>query len=157
MWMERLIDDMPSTIIDDMPDIVPTDEIVYDDVLNDIPNVDLTNRYELPPRSTRGIPSKRYDPDFEAQKSRYPVQKVSEENMSQTAIAFTASLYSSNIPKTTKEALNDERWRQAMEDEYSALQKNETWEKCVLPKGKKKVGCRWVSSIKYKDDGSVER
>ena len=50
--------------------------------------------------------------------------------MSQTAIAFTASLYSVDIPKTSKEPLNDERWRQAMEDEYSVLQKWQMGEMC---------------------------
>ena len=44
-----------------------------------------------------------------------------------------------------------------MENEYVALEKNQTWEKCVLPKGKKKVGCRWVFSIKHRADGTIER
>ena len=44
-----------------------------------------------------------------------------------------------------------------MQVEYMALQRNDTWEKCVLPKGKKKVGCRWVFSIKYQADGTIER
>ena len=38
-----------------------------------------------------------------------------------------------------------------------ALKKNETWERCPLPKGKKTVGCRWVFSIKNHADGSIER
>ena len=38
-----------------------------------------------------------------------------------------------------------------------ALDKNETWEKCDLSKGKKTVGCRWVYSIKYLADGTIER
>ena len=44
-----------------------------------------------------------------------------------------------------------------MEEEYAALQKNATWEKCILPKGKKKVGCGWVYSIKYQADGTIDR
>uniref|UniRef100_A0A803M0T0 Retroviral polymerase SH3-like domain-containing protein n=1 Tax=Chenopodium quinoa TaxID=63459 RepID=A0A803M0T0_CHEQI len=50
----------------------------------------------------------------------------SNENLSSTAIAFTASLYSTDIPKTVEDALGNEKWRQAMEDEYLALQKNKT-------------------------------
>ena len=38
-----------------------------------------------------------------------------------------------------------------------ALLKNETRKKCVLPKGKKKVECTWVFSIKYQADGTEER
>ncbi|XP_021991157.1 uncharacterized mitochondrial protein AtMg00820-like [Helianthus annuus] len=44
-----------------------------------------------------------------------------------------------------------------METEMHALMKNNTWEKCILPKGKKMVGYRWVYSIKYKLDGSIGR
>nr|GFB63307.1 putative copia-type protein [Tanacetum cinerariifolium] len=35
--------------------------------------------------------------------------------------------------------------------------RNETWDKCILPQGKKPVGCRWIFTIKYKPDGIVER
>ncbi|KAM1862094.1 hypothetical protein ACFX14_002598 [Malus domestica] len=38
-----------------------------------------------------------------------------------------------------------------------ALHKNDTWEIMKLPKGKKPVGCRWVFTVKYKADGSVDR
>ncbi|XP_021985582.1 uncharacterized mitochondrial protein AtMg00820-like [Helianthus annuus] len=44
-----------------------------------------------------------------------------------------------------------------METEMHALMKNNTWEKCSLPKGKKIVGCRWEYSIKCKPDGSIGR
>jgi hypothetical protein len=44
-----------------------------------------------------------------------------------------------------------------MEDEIAALDKNNTWEKCVLHEGKKIVGCMWVFSIKYHADGTIER
>ena len=37
------------------------------------------------------------------------------------------------------------------------LKKNNTWEVTDLPKGKSLVGCKWVFTIKYKFDGSVER
>ena len=44
-----------------------------------------------------------------------------------------------------------------MEEEISALEKNETWKKCDLQKGKKTVGCMWLYSIKYLVDGTIER
>ena len=44
-----------------------------------------------------------------------------------------------------------------MEDEITALMKNDTWEKCVIPEGKKAVGCKWLFSIKYHADGFIER
>ena len=44
-----------------------------------------------------------------------------------------------------------------MEEEISTLDKNETWEKCEIPKGKRTVGCKWVYTIKYLADGTIER
>ena len=43
------IDDMPS-----MPGTMPTDEISFDDVLSDLLNVEIYNKYELPQRITQG-------------------------------------------------------------------------------------------------------
>ena len=39
------------------------------DDINDISTVETPCRYELPLRSTRGIPLRRYDPEYEAQRS----------------------------------------------------------------------------------------
>jgi hypothetical protein len=49
-----------------------------------------------------------------------------------------------------QEALDDSRWRETMNEEMKALQKNSTWEVVDLLKGKIHVGCRWVFTIKYK-------
>ncbi|KAH9307124.1 hypothetical protein KI387_043796 [Taxus chinensis] len=45
----------------------------------------------------------------------------------------------------------------AMQDEYSSLVKNNTWELVPLPKGKKLVRCKWVYKTKYEADGLVEK
>ncbi|CAL2270416.1 unnamed protein product [Prunus armeniaca] len=48
------------------------------------------------------------------------------------------------------EALEDPKWKEAMNEEMRALQKNVTWEIVPLPHGKKTVGCncetqsRWI-------------
>ena len=44
-----------------------------------------------------------------------------------------------------------------MDEEITALQKNETWKRCTLPNDKKTVGCKWVFSVKYHADGTIER
>uniref|UniRef100_A0A803QI12 Uncharacterized protein n=1 Tax=Cannabis sativa TaxID=3483 RepID=A0A803QI12_CANSA len=44
-----------------------------------------------------------------------------------------------------------------MKNEISALMKNNTWTITILPPGKRSVGCKWVFTVKYKADGSVER
>ena len=41
-------------------------------------------------------------------------------------------------------------------EEIRALEKNGTWEVMNLPRGKKPMGCKWVFTMKYKADGTVE-
>ncbi|RVW70134.1 Retrovirus-related Pol polyprotein from transposon TNT 1-94 [Vitis vinifera] len=61
------------------------------------------------------------------------------------------------IPNSVQEALADPRWKAAMNEEMKSLQKNETWELVECPPRKKPVGCRWIYTVKYKADGSIER
>jgi len=44
-----------------------------------------------------------------------------------------------------------------MDAEMEALEQNSTWDLVTLPNGKKIVGCKWVYTIKYRVDGSIER
>ncbi|KAA0062423.1 putative mitochondrial protein [Cucumis melo var. makuwa] len=48
-------------------------------------------------------------------------------------------------------------WKNAVMEEMKALEKNRTWKICALPKGHKTVGCKWVFSLKYKVDGTLDR
>lgn len=114
-------------------------------------------RYELPPRTNRGVPPKRYSPEKEARRSRYPMANIAKGNISPEVQNFTTSLYSEEIPTSIEQALESRNWREEMETEMDALNKNHTWEKCILPQGKKTVGCRWVFTIKHKPDGTIDR
>ncbi|KAA0048512.1 Retrovirus-related Pol polyprotein from transposon 297 family [Cucumis melo var. makuwa] len=71
--------------------------------------------------------------------------------------AFTASLDSTIIPKNIYTALECPEWKNAVMEEMKALEKNRTWEICALPKGHKTVGCKWVFSLKYKADDTLDR
>lgn len=107
-----------------------TPESPTNDTNNNMPSEDanIPKRYELPPRSTRGVPPKRYDPEFESQRSRYPIEPTDRESLSHSTVAFNTSLYSNTLPRTTEEAHRDLKWKKAMEEEIMALKKNETWE-----------------------------
>ena len=72
--------------------------------------------------------------------------------------AFTTHLSSNSVPKNVQEALSDPRGKEAINEEMKTLCKSETWDIIDLPKEKKKsVGCKWVFTIKYKVDASIER
>ena len=59
-------------------------------------------------------------------------------------------------PNTYLQASKDTLWRKAMDDEYNALLRNQTWE-LVAPTSRKPIGCKWVFRIKRKPDGSVDK
>ncbi|KAI5339394.1 hypothetical protein L3X38_018666 [Prunus dulcis] len=44
-----------------------------------------------------------------------------------------------------------------MNIEMEVLQKNNTWDIVNLPKGTKLVECRWVFTVKYNANGTVDR
>ena len=56
--------------------------------------------------------------------------------------SFLSAIDSIRIPTSVQETLKDENWIQAMNEEMSALERNETWEIVERQKDKKEVGCR---------------
>ncbi|KAL0340416.1 UNVERIFIED_CONTAM: Retrovirus-related Pol polyprotein from transposon RE2 [Sesamum radiatum] len=60
-------------------------------------------------------------------------------------------------PRTYYQASKDDKWVEAMNQELTALEKNDTWDLVELPPGKKAIGSRWVFKLKLNPDGSVQR
>ena len=48
-------------------------------------------------------------------------------------------------PWTCEDVVGYPRWQEAMKEEFSSLQKSNTWELVDLPPGRKLVQCKWVS------------
>jgi hypothetical protein len=69
---------------------------------------------------------------------------------------FKASALSP-IPRTYRATLTDPNWRSAMEQEYSALIGNHTWDLLPRPPHCNVVTGKWVFKHKFKADGSLER
>ena len=67
------------------------------------------------------------------------------------------NLSSVSLPKTIQEALGHTEWRTTIMEEMQALEKNGTWEIIELPRDKRTVGCKWVFTVKYQADGSIDR
>ncbi|RDY09459.1 hypothetical protein CR513_06171, partial [Mucuna pruriens] len=66
-------------------------------------------------------------------------------------------LFVDSEPLTFYEAMEDKRWRQAMEEEIKAIKKNDTCELSNLLKGHEIIGVEWVFKIKKNAKGKVER
>jgi hypothetical protein len=60
-------------------------------------------------------------------------------------------------PKTLGEALEDDNWRQAMDNEIQALHKNKTWHLVPPPEKINVIDSKWVYKVKKKSDGSIDR
>lgn len=88
----------------------------------------------------------------------YPISNfVSYKNFSTNHMAFLTAITQNDEPKSFKQASQDARWREAMQKEIKALEKNGTWSLENLPKGKRAIDSKWVYKIKYKPNGEVER
>ncbi|XP_038874915.1 uncharacterized mitochondrial protein AtMg00820-like [Benincasa hispida] len=77
-------------------------------------------------------------------------------NLASEFKAFTTSLDTEVIPNDISVAMKKPKWWSAVMEEIRALEKNETWEQVALPEGHKTVGCKWVFTIKYKSDGTID-
>lgn len=59
--------------------------------------------------------------------------------------------------KNFKESMKNTKWREAMQNEISILEENETWTIKDLSAGKRVIDCKWIYKVKYKPTGEVER
>ena len=75
--------------------------------------------------------------------------------------SFGSSVTQIVEPQTNDEAMADpvyaRQWRDAIETEIMTLQSYKTWEYCVLPRGKRAIGCKWVFRIKYNEGGKADK
>ncbi|GKB57379.1 ribonuclease H-like domain-containing protein [Tanacetum coccineum] len=70
---------------------------------------------------------------------------------------FATTLKKSTKPKTYYEAIKDNNWIEAMNNEIEALNRNNTWTITELPVGRKLIGCKWLFKLKYKSTRELDR
>nr|AWW15216.1 putative polyprotein [Leavenworthia alabamica] len=88
----------------------------------------------------------------------YPIASTDDmHRFSETHIAYVAAIVSNLEPKSFRQAMEDDKWRDAVGFEYTALEDNQTWSVEDLPPGKKAIGSQWVFKVKFRSDGAVER
>ncbi|WZY94095.1 hypothetical protein YC2023_066424 [Brassica napus] len=95
---------------------------------------------------------------YNAQAVEHPSQVVcSFAQYPEEHCAFMVNLDENYIPRSYEEAIMDKEWKESVGAEAGAMIKNDTWYESELPKGKKAVTSRWIFTIKYKADGTIER
>jgi len=52
---------------------------------------------------------------------------------------------------------NSDKWLDAMKNELKSMAYNDVWDLMKLPKGCKRVGCKWVFKTKRNSHGKIER
>ncbi|KAA0058176.1 Retrovirus-related Pol polyprotein from transposon TNT 1-94 [Cucumis melo var. makuwa] len=168
----EFIEPTPSTVsdVDPHPIILPTNQVPWKayyrrNLRNEVGspnNQPSTPVQDFEPPRDQGMenPTEPCTNNMMSENDRYDVavlENLEEKTVVMRLRAFTTSLDSTIIPKNIYTALECPEWKNAVMEEMKALDKNRTWEICALPKGHKTVGCKWVFSLKYKADGTLDR
>lgn len=70
---------------------------------------------------------------------------------------FISNINKVQVPRTILEAFQHPKWKEAILEEMKVLKKNGTWEITKLTPEKHLVGYKWVFTVKYKEDGRIDR
>ncbi|CAA7015607.1 unnamed protein product [Microthlaspi erraticum] len=103
------------------------------------------------------LPLTSYDP-LPSHTTPYPISDFV--SYDQLSPLFQSYIFAYNLetePKTFKQAMASVKWTKAVNVELHALELLRTWDIESLPPGKNVVGNKWVFTIKYLSDGTVER
>ena len=88
----------------------------------------------------------------------YPLSSVlSYDHLSNSHKSFSLSVSTLVEPTSYTQAVKHAEWREAMHNEITALELNDTWDIVDLPASKHVIGCKWVYKVKLKSDGTLER
>lgn len=60
-------------------------------------------------------------------------------------------------PITYEEAVENKKWRDAMNIELKSIEKNKTWELTTLLDGMKAIGVKWVFKTKLNENGEIDK
>ena len=90
--------------------------------------------------------------------TQHPISKfVACSHLSSFVQVLVTNLTIVEVPKTIQEALSIPEWRNTVREEMLALEKNRTWDVVEMSEEKSPIGYKWVFTIKYKSDRSIER
>ena len=77
--------------------------------------------------------------------------------MTRNRLRSVTCLLSMKEPKIVKDALEDDNWYKAMEEEIKLIEKNNTWSLVPRLEDKNVIGTKWVFKNKLDEKGEVTR
>uniref|UniRef100_A0A2N9HIT4 Integrase catalytic domain-containing protein n=1 Tax=Fagus sylvatica TaxID=28930 RepID=A0A2N9HIT4_FAGSY len=88
----------------------------------------------------------------------HPMQTRSKSGIYKPKLTYAAIIdYAVTEPTSYTVASKHSSWCTAMDEEFQALQKQDTWSLVPLPSSKNVVGCKWVYKLKTHSDGTIAR
>ncbi|MCO5570621.1 hypothetical protein L7F22_024347 [Adiantum nelumboides] len=88
---------------------------------------------------------------------KFPVDRLTYDGYITHHYAYMAKVVQDVEPTCFEDAIDNENWENAMDEEIVTLDVNQTWELVPLPKGKKAIGCIWVYKVKHNANVTIER
>lgn len=122
------IDTGSDTMADPKTSNIPPDNTNVNNYTSDsvLQGTNEATQTRFPVRSNQGVPRKQYDPDLMA-KGKYPINNyVSKHRLAEPHAHFVDKLEKIHIPRDIGEAMKDENWRKAVNEEMRALLGNDT-------------------------------
>ena len=60
-------------------------------------------------------------------------------------------------PTTFENAVKEEKWRKAMDDEIDVIERNNSWDLRNLPKWHKTISVKWIYKTKIKENCEIDK
>ena len=86
-----------------------------------------------------------------------PLQRLSYDSYLARHYAYMENVVQTIEPTSLEEAIGNEHWEEAMNEEMATLDFNQIWDLAPLLEGKKAVRCKWACKIKHNADGLVRK
>ncbi|CAN1272233.1 Retrovirus-related Pol polyprotein from transposon TNT 1-94 [Linum perenne] len=163
----------PSSVSDEEPDsFLPSSLVTSEQVQNtsipsssSLPSPDILTSDNSSPHHTSSDPNKDLNPLVPPHiQKRHPVSQLIGNPTERLVTRSKRTLFSSEHamisliePKNYKEALKDEHWISAMQEELNQFQRSQVWELVPCPPQKTIIGTKWVFRNKTNDKGEVTR
>ncbi|KAH9714583.1 hypothetical protein KPL71_020707 [Citrus sinensis] len=118
------------------------------------------NTHESPQNSSSSEPNNQIpetsQPTYQPRPS-HPMTTRAKNGIFKPKTYNTEKSLSLDTPSSVADALNNHKWKQAMQEEFNALMRNQTW--CLVPpyQNVKLVGNKWIYRIKQNSDGSINK